>query len=213
MLNSRLFRLQQNQSRHFSTVLIRINWYTISCKYSGCTSLSSLVIPESLMSISEYAFSRCQSLSNVKISSGVKNIGEGAFWDCVNLSSVTLGKDVECIGGYAFNNCIALSELHSYAIAAPQVQGNYVFDGIDKNICTLSVPVGSKNGYETAHGWKDFRNIIEKSELTSIDNLNTSDTSNTFAPIFNIKGQKMSESRDNLPAGVYIQNGKKFVVM
>ena len=181
--------------------------------FQNCTSLSSLVIPESLMSISEYSFSRCQSLSNVKISSGVKNIGEGAFWDCVNLSSVTLGKDVECIGEYAFNNCIALSEMHSYAIAAPQVQGNYVFDGIDKNICTLNVPVGSKNGYETAHGWKDFRNIIEKSDLTSIDNLNTSDTSNTFAPIFNIKGQKMSESRDNLPAGVYIQNGKKFVVM
>ena len=45
MLNSRLFRLQQNQSRHFSTVLIRTNWYTISCKYFDYSvTLAGMVI-------------------------------------------------------------------------------------------------------------------------------------------------------------------------
>ncbi len=44
MLNSRLFRLQQNQIRHFSTVLIRTNWYTISCKYSDyCQEIRSYI--------------------------------------------------------------------------------------------------------------------------------------------------------------------------
>lgn len=65
MLNSRLFRLQQNQSRHFSTVLIRTNWYTISCKYKECLGLKSITLGNSVMSIGNWAFDICLELTTV----------------------------------------------------------------------------------------------------------------------------------------------------
>ncbi len=36
-----------------------------------------------------------------------------------------------------------------------------VFIGVDKNLCTLNVPSGSKTAYEAADQWKDFQNIVE----------------------------------------------------
>jgi hypothetical protein len=41
-LNLRLFHSPSNPRNHFSTVLIETNWYTTSCKYSGCSSLQSV---------------------------------------------------------------------------------------------------------------------------------------------------------------------------
>ena len=43
MLNLRLFHSSLNPRNHFSTVLIKTNWYTISCKYYGCNGLTSIV--------------------------------------------------------------------------------------------------------------------------------------------------------------------------
>ena len=43
MLNLRLFHSSLNPRNHFSTVLIKTNWYTTSCKYYGCNGLTSIV--------------------------------------------------------------------------------------------------------------------------------------------------------------------------
>lgn len=40
-LNLRLFYTPLNSRNHFSTVLIKTNWYTTSCKYTGCNKLES----------------------------------------------------------------------------------------------------------------------------------------------------------------------------
>lgn len=41
-LNLRHFHPPLNPCNHFSTVLIKTNWNTISCKYKGCYNLTSL---------------------------------------------------------------------------------------------------------------------------------------------------------------------------
>lgn len=49
-------------------------------------------------------------------------------------------------------------------------------------------------------------------ETTSIDNL-SADFPTSTADIYNINGQKISDNRQqNLPKGVYIQNGKKYII-
>ena len=64
-LNLRLFHSPSNPRNHFSTVLIETNWYTTSCKYNGCSSLTSVTIPNSVTSIGGEAFYRCSGLTSV----------------------------------------------------------------------------------------------------------------------------------------------------
>lgn len=55
-LNLRLFHTPLNSCNHFSTVLIKTNWYTTSCKYKKCSGLIFVNIGNSVTSIGAYAF-------------------------------------------------------------------------------------------------------------------------------------------------------------
>lgn len=47
--------------------------------------------------------------------------------------------------------------------------GNDVFNGVDKEKCTLYVPQGTYQDYWLAEGWGDFKNIAEY-DATKVDN-------------------------------------------
>ena len=73
--------------------------------FSTCTSLTSIVIPNSVVSIGDGAFSRCSSLSNIVIPDSVTAIGNFAFWGCSSLSNIVIPDSVTAIGDYAFYYC------------------------------------------------------------------------------------------------------------
>ena len=50
------------------------------CKYSGCSSLTSITIPNSVTSIGDYAFCNCSGLTSITIPNSVTAIGWGAFY-------------------------------------------------------------------------------------------------------------------------------------
>ena len=79
--------------------------------FSSCTSLSSIVIPDSVPSIGDWAFSDCTSLSNIVIPNSVTSIGEGAFSSCTSLSDIVIPDSVTRIGNLAFSNCTSLSNI------------------------------------------------------------------------------------------------------
>ena len=54
--------------------------------FSGCESLTSVVIPEGVTSIGDNAFSGCKSLANIVIPEGVTSIGYAAFCECSSLT-------------------------------------------------------------------------------------------------------------------------------
>lgn len=60
--------------------------------FSTCTSLSSIVIPDTVVYLGEYAFRGCEKLSSVTIGNGVKTIGIYAFKDCPALKNITFKK-------------------------------------------------------------------------------------------------------------------------
>ena len=93
--------------------------------FSGCRSLTSVTIPESVTSIGNSAFSECSSLTSVTIPASVTSIGGYAFCDCSSLTSVTIPDSVTSIGGYAFCDC---SSLTSVTIPDSVTSiGNYAF--------------------------------------------------------------------------------------
>ena len=77
--------------------------------FSGCSSLTSITIPNSITSIGKYAFYDCTALTSITIPNSVTSIGESAFEECSRLTSVTIGNGVTSIGEYAFYNCAALT--------------------------------------------------------------------------------------------------------
>ena len=76
--------------------------------FSGCSSLTSVTIGNSVTSIGSSAFSGCSSLTSITIENGVTSIGNWAFSDCSSLTSVTIGNSVTSIGDYAFSGCSSL---------------------------------------------------------------------------------------------------------
>ena len=79
--------------------------------FSGCESLQSVTIPNSVTSIGYEAFSRCTSLQCVTIPNSVKSIGIGAFSGCESLQSVTIPNSVTSIGDGAFSRCESLQSI------------------------------------------------------------------------------------------------------
>ena len=70
--------------------------------FDGCSSLTSVEIPNSVTSIGNGAFHYCSSLTSVEIPNSVTSIGNGAFHYCSSLTSVEIPNSVTSIGNGAF---------------------------------------------------------------------------------------------------------------
>ena len=79
--------------------------------FDGCTSLTSITIPDSVTSIESYAFDGCTSLTSVIIPDSVTTIGSFAFYGCTSLTSVTIPDSVTSIGDNAFWYCDSLTSI------------------------------------------------------------------------------------------------------
>ena len=79
--------------------------------FSCCSFLSEIVIPSSVNSIGNSAFSSCRSLSEIVIPSSVNSIGNSAFSSCRSLSKIVIPDSVNSIGNSAFSGCSSLSKI------------------------------------------------------------------------------------------------------
>ncbi len=74
----------------------------------GC---QNTVIPYSITTIGNYAFSDCYGLTSVTIPNSVTSIGSGAFRNCSGLMNVTIPNSVTSISSYAFQGCSCLTNV------------------------------------------------------------------------------------------------------
>ena len=98
---------------------------------SGC---KVSFIPSSVEIIGTDAFRTIRSLKSIIIPGGVTAIGATSFLGCDNLTSVTMVATAPISGGSEFSN---------------------------RTNATLYVQTGSKEAYEAADYWKEFKNIVE----------------------------------------------------
>ena len=99
--------------------------------------MNNIVLPESVTSIGQQAFSSCGRLTNIVIPDGVTSIGYGAFSNCERLTSIIcLSVNPPSVGIYS-----------------------YLFD--IKVITAIYVPAASVNAYKTASGWSYYADKIQ----------------------------------------------------
>ncbi len=79
--------------------------------FRGCSSLTSISIPEGITRIGDNAFTGCYSLTSVSIPDGVTSIGERAFSECSRLKSVVFPNNGILIGDCVFNGCSNLKDV------------------------------------------------------------------------------------------------------
>ena len=131
---------------------------------AGC---QNTIIPNSVTSIGNSAFSFCSGLTNITIPNSVTSIGDDAFYSCDGLTSVTIPNSVTSIGEYAFDYCTDLTDIYCN-IADPSnvTLGSGVFKYAPKSTCVLHVPAGTAELYRATDQWSDFTNIVEEPATT-----------------------------------------------
>ncbi len=79
--------------------------------FRWCSGLTSIEIPSSVMSIGNNAFEDCTDLTSVVMQSGVKSLGDEVFKYCTSLASVVMPNSLTSMGACAFYNCTSLTSM------------------------------------------------------------------------------------------------------
>lgn len=82
-----------------------------SSAFQRCTALDSIIIPNSVKSIDTDAFSECQNLKYVKLSDSLTTISGRVFYRCSSLKEIKLPNSITTISSYAFHGCNALKTM------------------------------------------------------------------------------------------------------
>ncbi len=125
--------------------------------FRGCSGLTSITIPDGVTSIGDGAFCGCSGLTSITIPDGVTSIGDiETFSDCSGLMSIIIPEGVTNIGHYAFGGCSSLTN-----IVIPESVTyieHYAFAGCS-SLTSIIIPKGvievSYDAFEDCNSLKD----------------------------------------------------------
>ena len=137
--------------------------------FYNCTSLTSIEIPDSVTTIGSGTFRYCTRLTSIEIPDGVTSIGTYAFYSCTSLASIEIPDSVTTIGDYAFYNCTSLKDIYYTGTKEQwdQLQGKP--SGTVHYICKSNQHVYDNDCDETCNTCGYVRTAHSYSELWSHD--------------------------------------------
>ncbi len=118
--------------------------------FNGRDTLTEVIIPDSVKTISNAAFANCKGLKIVIVPDSVEYIGDSAFQGCDALEYVVLGNGLKTMGSLAFKDCKALKALDLGD--SVEAIGNGAFFGCDA-LMNVVVPASVKNIGSLAFGY------------------------------------------------------------
>ena len=80
--------------------------------FEGCISLEKVTLPDTISDIGDEVFAYCSSLEEINIPQAMTYIPSTMFYDCRNLTKVTIPETVTRIEFQAFAYCTSLEEIH-----------------------------------------------------------------------------------------------------
>ncbi len=175
--------------------------------FLGCSQLKGVVswpFPE----LYGETFKDCTALEEFVIPEGVREIGSTAFEGCTSLTTVSLPSSLNYIDYYVFKDCKNLTDVYCYCEELPRISPwDDIFSGSYIEYSTLHVPASSIESYRSTFPWSEFGTIVDI-ESTGIETVTSDKSQVTSDEWYNLNGIRVAQPRK----GVYIQNGKKYVV-
>ena len=124
-------------------IVSNYNNYNEDIKLLTEGTIESLVIPNGVTSIGDYAFYGCKNLMNISIPDSVVSVGESAFQGCSKLSMPAMPNGLVTIGDYAFYYNIGARGTINFYDNLVSI-GEWAF-GYCRNIERLIFPKSLKN--------------------------------------------------------------------
>lgn len=159
--------------------------------FSYCSSLTSVTIGNSVTSIGNMAFIDCSSLTSVTIGNSVTSIGVGAFQGCSGMISMTIPNSVTSIGSSAFCLCSSLTEVY-YSSTDPIVGVADIFSDFSYSDATLFVTEEAIEKCKAIDPWMNFENI-QAYDFSGVEVINGVDTK-TVVGRCNLSGSPVDDS-------------------
>lgn len=105
--------------------------------FYACTGLTSITIPDNVVSLGNWCFAGCTQLTNLTLGSRLTNIGDQVFRGCPFLTAIHIKKETPIELNNTFDPAVYLSAI-------------------------LYIPKGYIEAYKAAEHWSTFQNIIEE---------------------------------------------------
>ena len=139
---------------NLNNVVLPENLDTIHSRtFSSCSSLTSIVIPNTVKLIESYAFSEC-GLTSVNIPNSVISVEYGAFKNNSEMETVILGNGLRKLYDDVFAYCTRISDIYCYAERVPDVQDD-PFYNVSRR-AYLYVPANRERNYTQDSFWGEF---------------------------------------------------------
>lgn len=151
--------------------------------FNNCTKLVSVVLPNTITSITGGTFLNCTALTTINLENitdiaargfyntklqtvtlpSIVTLGtttdntSGCFGACASLTSVDIGENCTSIGRYAFRNCYALATFIIRATTPPALAATDAFGGVPSTL-KIYVPDASIDTYKAEANWSSYVN-------------------------------------------------------
>lgn len=142
---------------------------TIEGAFQENALLTSIKLPNSIISIGKNAFRNCTSITEISIPNSVTKIAQAAFSGCTSLTSCNLPESITSISNSAFNNCSSLFDI-TIPNGVDDI-GNAAFEGC-KSLKSIIIP-----NSVTWIGWSAFMDCTSLQTLIIPESVTTICTS------------------------------------
>jgi len=143
-----------------------------------------VVIPDSITSIGNSAFSECFSLTIINIPNSVAHIGGYAFYGCSSLTSITIPNSVTSIGKDTFSGCTSLTSITFNGTKAEWNEA--VKDGV-KIPSHTTVTITNKTEYELLEDVFNFTLLNDGTYSVGVNSMEVCPENVVFPSLYNDK--------------------------
>ena len=164
-----------------------------------CVTIDSLIIPETITNIEDYAFMQSFIKSYTFLGNNLNKVGHCAF-------------ETEVVGAYdgvIYNEYDGIIHRHCYMYSETPPEG-VVFlspDGKKRN-GLLHVPVGCKEAYQQAEGWSQYGDrIVDDIDLSGVHSIKNEELKMNNE-MFDLQGRRVTNPQKG---SIFIQKGKKYI--